>query len=258
MELRQLDTLGWARFAVSPETLAWARAAHAVGRDVLADPKMRSKWLQCQGTWFVGVDALPTAPDGSISGVPLAGPAISALSPLPELHPAQLSITFPGYPRPRNAESEAGFRYRLQRDAAHVDGIIAEGADRRRRILEPHAWILGLPLTTADAEASPLVAWEGSHRVIRDALRKALSGHPPGDWGGVDVTEAYADARRACFDTCRRVALPAMPGEAILLHRLTLHGIAPWQEGAAAPPEGRMVAYFRPLIEGGAEAWMQS
>ncbi|WP_417209855.1 hypothetical protein [Antarctobacter sp.] len=257
MGLGDPDTLGWTRFASSPQTLAWARAARSAGHEVLADPAMRAKWLQCQGTWFVGVDALPTSPDGSIAGVPLAGPAIDRLGPLPALHPAQLSVTFPGYPKRRGGESDAGFRYRLTRDAAHVDGIIAEGPDRRRRILEPHAWILGLPLTEADPEASPLVVWEGSHTVIRAALRTALEDYPPEDWGGVDITEAYAAARRACFETCRRVTLPAAPGEAILLHRLALHGIAPWQDGANAAPEGRMVAYFRPLISGNVRRWLQ-
>ncbi len=256
MGLSVLETRGWTRFAADPATRAWAAAAHEAGRAVLADPAQRATWLQCEGTWFVGVDALPTAPDGSIGGVPLAGAAPEALAPLPDLHPAQLSITFPGYPRPRAGESEAGFRYRLKRDAAHVDGVLAEGAARRRRIREPHAWILGLPLTEADAGASPLVAWEGSHLVMRDALRGALAGHPPETWGEVDVTDAYQAARRRCFETCRRVELPAAPGEALLLHRLTLHGIAPWAEGAQAPPEGRMVAYFRPRIMGGAEAWL--
>ena len=34
----------------------------------------------------------------------------------------------------------------------------------------------------------------------------------------------------------------------VLLHRLTIHGVAPWAEAAEAPPEGRIVAYFRPLM----------
>jgi hypothetical protein len=38
------------------------------------------------------------------------------------------------------------------------------------------------------------------------------------------------------------------PGEATLLHRLTLHGVAPWEPSATAPPEGRIIAYFRPLM----------
>jgi hypothetical protein len=257
MGLKTLETLGWAKFPSDSGSRAWAEAALTTGRHVLADPAMRAQWLQCEGTWFVGVDALPTAPDGSIAGVPLDGPAIRALNPLPPLHRAQLSVTYPGYPRPREGEGDAAFRYRLRRDAAHVDGVIADGPERRRRIREPHAWILGLPLTLTDPAASPLVIWEGSHRMIGDALRGALACHPPAQWGEVDITEVYQAVRRRCFETCRRVTLSAVPGEALLLHRLTVHGIAPWADGATAPPDGRMIAYFRPPIEGGPLAWLQ-
>jgi hypothetical protein len=38
---------------------------------------------------------------------------------------------------------------------------------------------------------------------------------------------------------------------------MTLHGVAPWSEGAMAPPEGRMVAYFRPELPDTASAqWL--
>lgn len=252
-----LASTGFFRFPFDARTLAWARAAHVAGRAVLQDPDMRAKWLQCQATWFVGVDALPSAADGGINGVPLAGVGPEALGPRPPLHPAQLSVVFPGYPRPRDGESAAAFRYRRDRDAAHVDGILAEGPDRRRYIREPHAWILGLPLTETDAGASPLVAWEGSHLIMAAALRAALAGVPERRWTQVDVTEAYHQARRRCFETCARVPLPARPGEAILLHRLTLHGIAPWEDAATAPPEGRMTAYFRPPMPGRVAAWLQ-
>jgi len=43
-----------------------------------------------------------------------------------------------------------------------------------------------------------------------------------------------------------RAAPCACPGEALLLHRMILHGMAPWADGAAAEPEGRIIAYFRP------------
>jgi len=46
--------------------------------------------------------------------------------------------------------------------------------------------------------------------------------------------------------------LPAAPGQAYLLHRLALHGVAPWADGAEASADGRMVAYFRPILPGGA------
>ncbi len=257
MGLSAVADRGWCRFPVDVRTLTWARAARHVARRVLDDPEMRAKWLQCQGTWFVGVDAMPSKRDGSVDGVPLAGIGPEALVPLPPLHPAQLSVVFPGYPKPRDGESATAFGYRCNRDAAHVDGILAEGAERRRYVREPHAWILGLPLTEADKGASPLVVWEGSHDIMRTALRDALSRDKRRDWHNVDVTEAYQAARRHCFENCRRVALTARPGEALLVHRLTLHGIAPWEEGASAPPEGRMTAYFRPQMRGGVAAWLQ-
>lgn len=251
-----LSARGWVRIPAHSDTLAWARAAHRTGLEVTQDPEMQRQWLHCEGTWFVGVDALPNAPDGSLGAVPLKGPAIDLLRPLPPLHRAQLSVTYPGYPRPRAGEGAGAFRYRLNRDAAHVDGIIAEGPDRRRFVREPHAFILGLPLTAADSGASPLVVWEGSPEVMRAALLTALDGHPAERWADVDVTEAYQAARREVFARCPRVVVTAQPGEAILLHRLALHGVAPWQPGAVAPPEGRMIAYFRPPHERGVAAWL--
>jgi hypothetical protein len=89
---------------------------------------------------------------------------------------------------------------------------------------------------------------------MRAGLAQAFAGQA-GPWDEVDVTEAYREARARVFETCRRVELPGRVGEAVLLHRLTLHGVAPWQEGAKAAPEGRMVAYFRPVL-GSVEAWI--
>ncbi|WP_322866263.1 hypothetical protein U5922_008695 [Aquicoccus sp. G2-2] len=76
------------------------------------------------------------------------------------------------------------------------------------------------------------------------------------NWGTVDVTRAYKVARREVFETCRRVELVAGPGEAYVLHRLALHGVAPWS--GAATGDGRMVAYFRPEMPGGVEAWLSA
>ena len=94
--------------------------------------------------------------------------------------------------------------------------------------------------------ASPLVVWEGSHRLVADAFRGVLADIPPAEWSDVDLTDTYQAVRRRVFDRCRRVAVHARPGQAYLVHRHALHGISPWQPGATAPPEGRVVAYFRP------------
>jgi hypothetical protein len=214
-----------------------ARAAIAASED---------PW-RCGGTWFVGVDALPNDPDGGIGGVALP-PALTDVLPWrpPGWHRAQLSTLRPGYPQPWDGESPAAVGYRRNRDAAHVDGLLPEGPERRRHLREPHAFILGLPLTEADPAAAPLVVWEGSQHLIRAALAGVLRPHPPECWAEVDLTDAYHAARRRVFAECRRVELPARPGEALLLHRLVLHGVAPWAEGAWAGPDGRMIAYFRP------------
>ncbi len=243
--------VGWRRIGPDPALAAWAAAAHPLAVRALAET---DEPLRAGGTWAVGLDLLPNAASGAVAGVPLPWPLLG-LSPVP-LHPAQLSAVHPGYPRPSAGESPAALRFRRDRDAAHLDGLLAEGAAKRRHIREPHGWILGLPLTRCSAGAAPLVVWEGSHRRMRAALLDALRGHPPEDWGRVDVTEAYQAARAEVFRTCRRVELPGAPGEAVLLHRLLIHGVAPWADGAQAPAEGRITAYFRPLLPTVAD-WLQ-
>ena len=246
---------GWQSFPGDPALLDWVAAALPRARAAVADPAQRAAGLVCEGTWFVGVDALDNDIDGSVGGVPLCGAARdladAQFGPLP-LHRAQVSVIWPGYPRPRDGESEAAFRFRQRRDGAHLDGLLPEGPDRRRFFREPHAWILGLPLNSCGAGASPLVVWRGSHHILRRALLRACDGHPPEVWGDLDLTEAYTAARAEIFTTCERVELQAAPGQAYLLHRLVLHGVAPWAEGAVAPADGRMVSYFRPLLRGGA------
>jgi hypothetical protein len=253
----QFATQGWLRLPFAEDVAAWARAAHLAARAAVAAPE-NANWLQCEGTWFVGVDALPNDATGQVGGA--AFPAtlrqwLDALD-LPDLplHPAQVSVTYPGYPRPRAGESEAAARYRRVRDAAHVDGLLPVGETRQRMLREPHAYILGLPLTQVAPEASPLVVWDGSHEVMRRALGAALGRAPSEDVAQVDLTEAYHAARREAFENCPRVLLPARPGEATLLHRLALHGVAPWPEGVASGEDGRMIAYFRP--EGRPDAWI--
>jgi hypothetical protein len=210
---------------------------------------------RCGGTWHPGVDLLPNAPDGSVGGAAFPWEAL----PLPRtaLHRGQISAIRPGYPQPWAGESDAAFGYRLRRDAAHLDGLLPVGPARRRMIHEPHAWILGLPLTACSAEAAPLVLWEGSHLVMQQALRQALAAVPRADWGSTDLTVAYQAARRTVFATCPRRTIPVLPGQASLLHRLCLHGMAPWGEGAEAPDDGRIIVYFRPML-GSASAWLDN
>lgn len=254
--VERLLSRGWAFFAPEPGLSDWVQAARAAARPVIAAaPRV------CEGTWVVGVDALANDAAGGVDGVALCSTALKTAEALwgrLPLHRAQISTVFPGYPRPRAGEGEAAFRYRLRRDGAHVDGLLPIGPARRRMLRERHAWLLGLPLTEAAPGASPFVLWEGSHHILRRAFERALSGVAPRDWAEVDLTETYHAARREVFATCPRVPLHGPPGAAWLVHRLVLHGVAPWQEGVPAPPEGRMVAYFRPEFSAdGRDDWLR-
>lgn len=252
---------GWVKFPHDPVLAAWVAQALPEARRSITDPA-HAEWLDCEGTWFIGVDALDNDAQGrvGVSG-PLAGQAMEFIDRrygrLP-LHKGQISVIYPGYPCPRKGENEAAARYRQNRDAAHVDGLRPTEPDRRRRIDEPHAWILGIPMTQASPDAAPMVLWEGSHRIMQAAFETALSGQPHETLHKVDITDIYQAARRKVFESCPRIALPANPGEAYLLHRHCLHGVAPWGPEAKAGPDGRMIAYFRPECSGGVAEWIKS
>jgi hypothetical protein len=241
---------GFLRFPADAASLAWARHAKPDAAAAARDPA-QAHWLRCGGTWFVGVDALPNDAHGSVNGgPPLAGAAMAFVRDdlgfsLP-LHRAQVSVCYPGYPQPSPEESEAAFRFRRNRDAAHVDGLLAEGPEKRRYLREPHAYILGITLTGQSADAAPLTVWKGSHLIMKAMFAAAFAGHAPERWTDMDVTGPYQEARREVFSACERITLPAEPGEAVLVHRHLLHGVAPWGEAATGSPDGRMIAYLRP------------
>jgi hypothetical protein len=168
---------------------------------------------------------------------------VSGLDPV-EWDRAQVSVCYPGYPQPSEGESPNVFRFRRDQDAAHVDGLMRTDPGRRRHLGEDHAFILGLPMTEASPDAAPLVIYEGSHEIMRAAFHDRFDGIAPEDWSQEDVTDAYVAARKLAFEECGRVTVPARPGEAYVVHRLALHGVAPW---TAPDRDGmRMIAYFRP------------
>ena len=250
---------GWQTFDYDVGVAAWAEAAFSVAKEEVNSAEQQ-KWLRYQGTWFVGVDTLPNDATGAVGKASaLSGPAYATArriyGDLP-LHRGQVSVVYPGYPKPSPTESEAAHGYRLRRDAAHVDGLLPVGAERRRFLRERHAYILGLPLTECGAGASPLTVWEGSHIVMRNVFEQALTGLPEDQWDEVDLTEIYQSARRQVFENCARHTVPARPGESYLVHRLALHGVAPWEEGADAPEDGRMIVYFRPEWPEPGDKWL--
>ncbi len=242
---------GWVRFPRDPVLADWAARALPVAEVCLAEPGHRQRWLRCGGTWFAGVNVFPNDAVGAVpgQGVPrLAGPPVAFAQTALGLSgfdwdAGQVSVCFPGYPRPWEGESESAFRFRRDRDAAHVDGL-TRFAGRRRRLGEVHAFILGLPLDDAPPDAAPLVVWEGSHEIMRQAFRDRFAGLPPDAWAAEDITDAYVAARRMAFERCRRVPVNARPGASYLVHRLALHGAAPWSAGEGVAR--RMIVYFRP------------
>ena len=248
---RQFFDRGWCRFSQHPKLRDWVAAALPAARASVADPQ-HARWLRYQGTWFAGVNALPNDDSGAVAGSgPLCGAAVDFIAAELDLagfdwDAAQVSVCYPGYPLPMDGESEALLRYRRERDAAHVDGLLREGPERRRFLREFHGFILGIPLVEFDANASPFVIWEGSQELVRAAFRQRFKDLSPERWSDEDVTEAYQAARQRVFETCPRVEIHASPGEAFLAHRLSVHGMAPWQDGAKAGPDGRMIVYFRP------------
>ncbi|MGB7318205.1 MAG: hypothetical protein WBC85_09595 [Planktotalea sp.] len=233
---------GFCVFDADPKVLIWANAAAKTARKLVRDDTLRATWLRHQETWFVGVDALPNAPDGSISGAVLTGPWEPYVAPQLHWHKAQISAVYKGYPKQDPDESEANHRFRIKRCAAHVDGILLENG--RRFLREPHQFVLGIPLGTS--HASPLVVWPGSHLVMQDAFRNAIGCEEP---GSVELTQAYKAARAQVFERITPLELHLELGQSVLLHRHLLHGIAPWKTKDTAPPEGRIVAYFRPMFE---------
>lgn len=256
---------GWARLPESPTLSAWAAAVAPHAQRLMAAPD--ADW-RCGRTWFAGVNVLDNAPDGSVPALG-APPLLDTLADdlrqaLPEAHPialdrAQLSAVRPGYPRQDPGESDAAHRFRRNRDAAHVDGLLRAGASgTERRPAERHGFVLGVGVSGCGAAGrSPLVIWEGSHALMRMALRRRLAAAAPAHWAETDVGEAYRAARRTAFETLRRVEIDAAPGEAYLLHRLALHGVAPWRAAAEAP---RVIAYFRPDPMGGDDPswWLEA
>ena len=246
---------GWYHFPYDPVLADWINQTLPAAFKAVRDPD-NAHWLRCGGTWFAGVNALPNNAQGSVGNGPsLSGRALDFIKEvlgLSDIHwdRAQLSVCYPGYPQPMASESDKAFRYRRERDAAHVDGLLPEGPDRRRHLREYHSFLLGIPMLESSPDASPFVIWKGSHEIVRETFTTCFQGLPPERWGDKDITAVYHQTRRRIFNDCQRVEVWAKPGEAYLAHRLSLHGIAPWGTSATASSGGRMICYFRPQVWG--------
>lgn len=249
------DRKGYQVFAYDTQVENWAKALYPHAVSILSDPKAREIWLRHGATWFAGVNILENDPLGAFRDVPpLLGRVIAfcrSLSPEFQFDKAQISTIYRGYPRQDPDVSISNHRFRLKRDAAHIDGLLRVGSQRFFR--EYHSFILGIPLNSAPRDAGPLVVWAGSHKIIQDWIKQRLPdlANLPNE----DVAEDYQLVRRQIFETCKRVLLPVRIGEATLLHRFTLHGQAPWPESVDGPDIGRIIAYFRPDWCGSRRDW---
>lgn len=241
----ELSTRGWTDIPTSPALSEWINHVRPQALAISKDPEAERQWLRHGRTWFAGVNMLPNDAEGRVGDGPSFPREVldwieSLAPPAKGLDRAQISVCYPGYPG-QEAESDAAFRYRRDRFASHLDGLLGEGAPKRRFFREYHAYILGLPLTEAGPDAAPLVVWEGSHRILADMLASEL-GPDPAKWSARDITEAYKEARTRIFETCNPRRISAKPGSGYLVHRFALHGVAPWTSGEGA----RAVLYFRP------------
>jgi hypothetical protein len=257
---KQFFERGWCRFDYDEALANWVEAVLPYARETVSE-KANAQWLRCGGAWFAGVNVLPNRTDGSVPGSPpLQGAVIDFIrrnfKPDPLVwDAAQVSVCYPGYPQRMDSETEKAFLFRRDRDAAHVDGFLREGPEKRRHLRECHGFVLGIPMVEFDEMASPLMVWEGSHELVRAAMAERFKGLEASSWGDEDITECYHKVRREIFEQCKRVPVTAKPGEAYLVHRLALHGISPWQPGAKAGVDGRMICYFRPDI-GDVGSWL--
>ncbi len=228
-------------FAPTKDSLRWADAAASYADTILSDPRtLAQQDLRHGKTWMVGLDAIPNLADGSLNGVPLKGPWKNHVPAQLPLHRAQLSVVFPGYPQQDNTQSAANHRFRVNRSAAHMDGLIPEGPNNQRYARELHAYILGIALNTNPD--SPTVYWPGSHLILHKAIQEACRNKPLQE---TNLTETYHTARKLIFDTCDCVPVPTIKGGSVLLHRFTLHGTAKWTSNNKAH---RAIAFFRPEV----------
>lgn len=255
---------GWCQFDFDSKLLNWVESALPAARFSTVDEK-NQYWLRCGGTWFAGVNVLPNASDGSMESDPKLALKCDVVDFVADAlgltafdwDKAQVSVCYPGYPRRMESETKAAFKFRRDRDAAHVDGLLPEGANRRRFLREWHGFILAIPMLEYDCDASPFVVWEGSHELVRQTFSSAFKDRHPNDWHSLDITNIYHDIRQQIFKVCKRVEISAKPGEAYLVHRLALHGVAPWKAAPDSLCKERMICYFRPET-GGVEQWLSA
>ena len=250
------NKVGWTVFERDEALSSWVCQAKKNVRRAMDLKDLKNNQFRSNGTWFVGANFLKNDVAGKLDNVALDGEAFKAITErygriFNYWDEAQVSICYEGYPKMSQIDTEASFNYKKNRFGAHVDGILPVGKAKRRYAKEYHSFIFGIPLVSYNEFAAPLVVWEGSHHIIRTYLAKKLLKIPINLWKDEDITEVYHEARREAFFQCKIKIIVAPVGASYILHRLSLHGIMPWEKTGCSEDGRRMIAYFRPILNDG-------
>ena len=251
---QHFQTKGWVKFDYNATIDNWVNQARPFVKQAMEHDD-NQHWWRCGNTWFVGVNLLPNDNQGNIGDGFLSGEVndfIQQYFIMPEkgFDRAQISTCVPGYPQPSVNESGTAFNFRLNKDAAHVDGVLP--INKRRFLQEYHAFILGIPLTDIDINTSPFVIWEQSHSIIEQTFSQRFNNIPYHQWQHEDITECYKSARQQVLDSCKRRVIEAKVGEVYFAHRLSVHGMTRWKqtentsEHNKTTKSNRTICYFRP------------
>ena len=121
--------LGWCRFDYDESIAKWIDVALPLARSCVADSENK-QWFRSGDTWFVGVNMLPNDRAAAVKGFALEGEVIEFIrqhlcTDAFMWDRGQISVCYPGYPLPMPNESERAFNYRVNKSAAHVDGLAA-------------------------------------------------------------------------------------------------------------------------------------
>ncbi len=250
--LSDMANQGWHRLAANAALLNWSQA-HLPAAQACMQATQNLQWWRYQDTWFAGVNALDNDKLGAVANNPslpkslLTSLANYCESPIKPLDQGQISAIFPSYPQIDPQQSTAANRFRQEHFAAHLDGLVPLGTQRRRHLTEQHSFILGISLTEHPPAAAPIMVWPGSHQRIQQWLINTLEGMPPNQWQEVDLTYAYQTLRHQILHDTQPQALHLAKGEAYVLHRHIIHGMGHWPEDLEdGHQQGRIIAYFRP------------
>ena len=255
---------GWCFLDNDDQHHRWIEAAKANILYKFGKRKYTKRDFRSGNTWFIGTNFLDNGSDGNINGVSMSSGLWSQISGkfgqgVEYWDPGQVSIFWQGYPKNDSRETEKAFKYRLNKYASHVDGLLPIGPKKRRFAKEYHAFILGLPVINSMAGSAPLVVWEGSHIIFRDLFRRLYNRVSETELRNLDITEMYQKCRTKVFSTCPIRKIFSDHNQPYVLDRHLLHGVVQWKtnkmhsskkcpnDGIQFDPlSGRIVIYFRP------------